>query len=122
MKRFAGILLLLLANICVLAHSAVPHHHHFGWFDDLIGALDDACSLGADHHQQSHEGDCVAEVEWRAPQNVQVLDCDALSACSPLFGAEPFALCLDLFRVACSVNLPADCALLCKGLRAPPVV
>lgn len=56
MKRFTAIFFILLANICLLAHAVIPHHHH----NRVAVAVVDVTNL-FDHphhahgHSHSHE-------------------------------------------------------------------
>lgn len=50
MKRITAIFFVLLANICILAHAFIPHHHH----DRMAVAIMDSSDFyGRDHH--SHD-------------------------------------------------------------------
>ncbi len=60
MKRRISMLMILLANMLILAHAVVPHHHHNKVFVAIVNILDhDAQDIfnhehGHDHH---HDGD-----------------------------------------------------------------
>ena len=41
MKRAISIFFILLANIAILAHAVVPHHHHNKVFAAIVNVLDD---------------------------------------------------------------------------------
>lgn len=52
MKRGLAIFFLLLANITLLVHAAVPHHNHEGDFCFITTGCETECD---DHEQKSHE-------------------------------------------------------------------
>ncbi len=61
MKRRLSILMILLANMLILAHAVVPHHHHNKVFVAIVNVLDeDAWDLfNQEHgHEHHHDGDC----------------------------------------------------------------
>lgn len=52
MKRGFAIFLLLLANITLLVHAAVPHHNNEGIFCFITTACESECD---DHEHESHQ-------------------------------------------------------------------
>jgi hypothetical protein len=80
-QRFA-ILFLLAANICMLAHTVVPHHHHNGvpHFDLTFSAVhndgcDCCCTDDCHHHHDNdqpepcdhqHDSDCLFDRDFDA--------------------------------------------------------
>jgi hypothetical protein len=58
MKRRLSILMIMLANILILAHAVVPHHHHNKMFVAIVNVLDDnARDLFNHEHSHSHHHD-----------------------------------------------------------------
>lgn len=60
MKKFISIFFILLANITILAHAVVPHHHHNKIFAAVINVLDNDTQKALNHsHDESthHHGD-----------------------------------------------------------------
>ncbi|MDR2804571.1 MAG: hypothetical protein LBB85_02865 [Dysgonamonadaceae bacterium] len=55
MKRAFGISFLLLANIIILAHSAIPHHHHNGMPVAHATTHHEHDDAGHDHHHHDTE-------------------------------------------------------------------
>lgn len=56
MKKAASILIVLLTNIAILAHSVVPHHHHNRFFAAVVNLLDEDTQKALNH---THEGATV---------------------------------------------------------------
>ncbi|MBQ4502433.1 MAG: hypothetical protein II986_02015 [Alistipes sp.] len=53
MKRVTAIIFVLLANISLLAHAVIPHHHH----DRMaVAIVDMAAAAEQVHHEHSHDG------------------------------------------------------------------
>ena len=57
MKRFIAISLLLCANLILLAHSIVPHHHHNGVMVSLQVHVGDDYKYKSDHKHHQHNSD-----------------------------------------------------------------
>ncbi len=60
MKRRISMLLIMLANMLILAHAVVPHHHHNQMFVAIINVLDDDVQDLFNHahgHAQQHDID-----------------------------------------------------------------
>lgn len=51
MKRVTAIIFVLLANISLLAHAVIPHHHH----DRMAVAIVDMVATEQVHHEHSHD-------------------------------------------------------------------
>lgn len=51
MKRLTAIIFVLLANICLLAHAVIPHHHH----DRMAVAIVDMAVAEQAHHEHLHD-------------------------------------------------------------------
>ena len=52
MKRLTAIFFVLLANISLLAHAVIPHHHH----DRMaVAIVDMAAAAEQAHHEHSHD-------------------------------------------------------------------
>ena len=60
MKRRLSMLMILLANMLILAHAVVPHHHHNKVFVAIVNVLDDDArdlfnhEHGHEHHHDGH--------------------------------------------------------------------
>lgn len=81
MKRRLSMLMILLANMLILAHAVVPHHHHNKMFVAILNVLDeDARDLfnhehGHDHHHDGGSEDCLtSEAEAAAALKNQTDD------------------------------------------------
>ena len=63
MKRVLSIFFLLLANIAILVHAVVPHHHHNKVFAAIVDILDEDAqhALNHSHRQDSHHHDSGSE-------------------------------------------------------------
>jgi hypothetical protein len=64
LKKWTGIVLIFAANILLLAHSVVPHHHHNGiphfvWFDSSHSEGSGECNDCCCHHE--HGETCLFE-------------------------------------------------------------
>jgi len=75
MKRGLAIFFLLLANITLLVHAAVPHHNHEGDFCFISTGCETECSDHEQHHQHEHHGDhgdmkCDLDTKVIIPSNV----------------------------------------------------
>ncbi|NPD47063.1 MULTISPECIES: DUF6769 family protein [unclassified Lentimicrobium] len=55
MKKSLAIVLLLLANITLLVHAAIPHHYHEGDFCYISTSCEDECDSHENHNHQKHE-------------------------------------------------------------------
>lgn len=60
MKKALTLSVLLLANIAVLAHSAIPHHYHEGIPVAVAGLCNGACSAAADDAADDDDDDEAA--------------------------------------------------------------
>lgn len=49
MKKAISIFFILLANIAILAHAVVPHHHHNKVFAAIVNVLDDDLQNALNH-------------------------------------------------------------------------
>lgn len=49
-------LMILLANMLILAHAVVPHHHHNKVFVAIVNVLDDDARDRL-NHEHDHDGD-----------------------------------------------------------------
>ena len=81
MKRRISALMILLANMLILAHAVVPHHHHNKMFVAILNVLDeDARDLfnhehGHEHHHDGNSEDClISEAEAAAVLKIQTDD------------------------------------------------
>lgn len=52
MKKGISIGFLLLANIVLLAHAFIPHHHHEGV---VVAIFDNHCAENSDNHDHDHD-------------------------------------------------------------------
>lgn len=57
MKKTLAIIFLLLANITLLVHAAIPHHKHDGDFCFITSSCENECDGHDKHHHQKHEHD-----------------------------------------------------------------
>ena len=58
MKKTVSIFFIILANILILAHAVIPHHHHNKMFVAIVNVLDDeAQDLFNHEHGHSHHHD-----------------------------------------------------------------
>jgi len=78
MKRRISTLMILLANMLILAHAVVSHHHHNKMFVAILNVLDeDARDLfnhehGHEHHHDGNsEGCLISEAEAAAALKIQ---------------------------------------------------
>lgn len=55
MKKSLAIVFLLLANITLLVHAAIPHHNHEGDFCYISTSCEDECDSHENHNHQKHE-------------------------------------------------------------------
>lgn len=63
MRKAISIFFILLANIAILAHAVVPHHHHNKVFAAIVDILDGETqhALNHSHRQDSHHHDSRPE-------------------------------------------------------------
>ncbi len=52
MKRQISIVFIMFANMLILAHSVVPHHHHSKVFKAIIDVLDEDTRNGFNHEHE----------------------------------------------------------------------
>lgn len=129
---------LLLANIMLLAHSLVPHHHEIACRHAVPAGHDDSrcCrSTAADCCEGRHAEECVQVHEFIRPGDEQRRDgcgffatdtelplhyspeavlCDAAASYRPPEG--------DVLRAPRTDAYQISYIALCLGLRAPPVL
>ncbi len=140
-KKSAGLVIVLIANILLVTHSILPHQHHggFAWIqadqhedhDNPAGSHTE----DADHKHQDHDHDqsCLLAQAYLVPVNVSRLAC-------PL--PDHFNLNLDLqfaftdldhsgylpsfYKIPLPPLIPPGKLPLpatgCSGLRAPPAI
>lgn len=139
MKKAISIFFILLANVAILAHAVVPHHHHNKIFAAIVNVLDGEAQDTLNHH---HDG---AHPHETNPEECTINE-TLVAAASRLqkdnsldFGAFDFDSHLDLFVtdiVAAAVPEPVgdlpfipkpyiagnhrDFVARAIGLRAPP--
>ena len=140
-KRFGAILFIFIANLLLVSHSIIPHHHYggFAWIqaDHFEDQKDPAetHTEDADHKHQDHDQDqsCLLAQAYLVPANLSRLDCplpDHLnqnldfqliftdsnnSGYLPILNKIPVPPLILLGRY----NLLVTC---CIGLRAPPAL
>jgi hypothetical protein len=142
-KRTAAFLFILLANIILLAHTVIPHHHvnrlpsvvpiHGHQFDNCTSEPGEYHPENHDHHQGSDFYHCLLNQHFLNRSNSQRIDINDLDVASS-FPILLIALS-DNNQVWNSVKKPirfvpihplrnnyTDYVNLCSGLRAPPVV
>lgn len=98
MKRRISMLMILLANILILAHAVVPHHHHNKVFVAIVNILDhDSQDIfnhehghehhhdgetnhhnGSTHHHDNNNEDCLL-TEAEAAATLKILADDGIS-------------------------------------------
>ena len=123
MKKSLSIFLLMIANLALLSHVLVPHHHH-GAVEIVVASVSG----------QASPADCpVTEGEGGAPDECIIAEADIFlvrNTCSlPLVFfffffetliLEPLASC-DFCLPDSNCPLPLKTILLPAGLRAPPM-
>ena len=140
-KKTAGLLFVLIANILLVTHSIIPHHHYggFAWIQaDHFEDHNDPAEThteDADHKNQDHDHDqsCLLAQAYLVPVNASRFDCPLVdhqnqnldfqliftypdnSGYLPFFYKIPVPPLLLLGRFP----FPVTC---CVGLRAPPVL
>lgn len=130
MRRLLSLSLMLLANIAILAHVVVPHHHHNGALVFAPEAVGMEASPPGHFHDDSRphgadSGRCVvSETLVAAVSRVSSPDVPLLLFPVSVVGvamAEPLLLGLPFvskpYEPCCHVGRPC----LPWGLRAPPV-
>lgn len=80
MKKGLAFIFILVANITLLVHAAVPHHSHEGDFCLLTRACEDECDSHeneshGENHQQKHQGEhadleCVLSIKVIIPNSI----------------------------------------------------
>jgi len=141
LKKSAGLLFVLIANILLVAHGIIPHQHYGGFA--LIPA--DHCedhydpagihTEDTDHKHQDHDHDqsCLLGQAYLVPVNESRFDCPLVdhqiqnfdfqliltdadtSGCLPVFSKIPVPPLLHLGRFPLAGTS-------CSGLRAPPAL
>ncbi len=139
MKRRVSMLLIMLANIFILAHAVVPHHHHNKVFVAIVNVLgEDQHHDSTSHHHDGDSEDCLmSEAEAAVALKIQT-DENGGQTFAPLLDSSDGGLVL-LAVIAIyemSFNSPfgensvkqqpyvtsghTDFVARSKGLRAPP--
>ena len=77
MKKSLAIIFLLLANITLLVHAAIPHHNHEGDFCFITTSCENECDSHEHHGHQKHEHEgenenmeCELTVKVIIPSNI----------------------------------------------------
>lgn len=143
-KRFLGISIILLANLILLAHNAIPHHHHQHKVCLVSSHCHSGESTSQDHESKipTHEHDspngdetCTLKQFEAVPPNQLRLNAgenDAVNFIDPGIHIESSGNLqsdcsfiktghLFIFPLIPYNNLPAYYISSC-GLRAPPIV
>ncbi len=142
MKRVLYIVCMLLANIGIVAHAVVPHHHRCELLTAVVHLLDEGeCSRHVDteeapvhHHHSDKPGECLIDGSYTAPR-VQNDEYSLVPESPTHDSAFPFAaVCIDFsykvrycpqqqsFRFRpYAINAFPDYVAACIGLRAPPL-
>jgi len=139
MRRGLAIFFLLVANITLLVHAAVPHHNHEGDFCLITTEIETDCHEHKSHqHQHKHHGDpkdlkCELNTKVIIPNNInpklEVIVLELIHLPSINFdyirdflnNSNTYISGLNLKR-----KIPLKLSLYCiytsssKGLRAPP--
>ena len=141
-KKITAISFILLANIVLLAHTVIPHHHH----DAIVCVEQTHCQ----HHAQ-HHSDGLAEQEHQHDDDDNDSSCQVKESLMALFSHGRYCRCCDndvahhnhhhdfylyetfactsvqpISTVVPNYPLQASCVPSCVtsavGLRAPPTV
>lgn len=140
-KKSAGLLFVLIANILLVAHSILPHQHYggFAWIPaDHYEDHNDPAGIhteDADHKHQEHNHDqsCLLAQAYLVPVNLSRLDCPPIDHLNQYFDFQLICTAQDTSRYLPSFYkipvpplillgrypLPVTC---CVGLRAPPAL
>lgn len=117
MKRTLSILMLLMANVLILAHAVIPHHHH----DKVAVAIEHFWEEGDAHHH-SHDGEAHhhdgPEDCFLTEALEEALVKDAFSEIEPLLIAPQLPL-LQLFNWEAIVSDAAPAVEALQYLRHP---
>lgn len=140
-KRSAGLLIVLIVNILLVAHSIIPHHHYggFAWIQtDHYEDHNDPARIhteDSDHKHQDHDNDqaCLLKQVYLLPVNSFRLDCPLVDHSNQNIDFQPILTNQDYLGNLPSFYkipvppliflgrypLPVTC---CFGLRAPPAL
>ncbi len=141
LKRPFGMLLVLIANILLVAHNIVPHHHYggFAWIqsDHYENQKDpsETHTEDADHKHQDHDHDqsCLLAQAYLVPANSfrydctladqqnQNLDFQLIFTDQDNSGYQPFFYKIPLPPLLLPGKVPLAVTS-CSGLRAPPAL
>ncbi|MFA6126323.1 MAG: hypothetical protein WC699_03365 [Bacteroidales bacterium] len=139
LKRPVGVLLVLIANMLLVAHSIIPHQHYggFAWIPaDHYEDHHNPAGIhteDADHKHQDHDHDqsCLLAQAYLVPGNPSRFDCPLADHQNqnldfqPIFidqnnfGDQPFFYKIPLPPLILPGRLPLAVTS-CSGLRAPP--
>ena len=142
-KRVPAILFIILANIVLLAHAFIPHHHH----EKEVCIVSSHCESDSDshnhdsaNHKHHHHGEnnvdgCVLQQILISPQNKIKHEIKRVNLDNDLFHTDSFQALLigNHFVLASFLDLPKteppilfftyqNYAGKVTGMRAPPLV
>jgi hypothetical protein len=139
-RKLISILLIFSVNILLLAHAAIPHHHHngvphftFSLTEEDHQHTKDSCCCS---HEESEEDSCmfdqevdmIHELEDHHNQNLCCAEHSDLSGSLPTaillsftYNVSAFWLETPLIRPPYLISYSSDPVISSTGLRAPPM-
>jgi hypothetical protein len=138
-KKSAGLLLVLLANILLVAHSILPHQHYGGFALFTAHHFEDHCDPSrihtedTDHKHQDHDQACLLQQAYLVPVNASRFACPQVEHQVHYLDFELIFSDMDScgsFLVFSKIPVPpllhpgrSPLAVTsCSGLRAPPAL